>query len=69
MKSDEDILDVLSSGSRDQLQMVLPVDPEEEVIIVVDVDSGSRLKITSSPGFPVSSQSKDFSLEKFLQLS
>ena len=69
MKSDEDILDILTPGSRDQLQMVLLVDPEEKVVIVVDVNSSSRLKVTASPGLTVSSQSKDFSLEKFLQLS
>ena len=69
MESDEDILDILTSGCRDQLQMVSLVDPEEKVIMVVDVDSSSRLKAPTSPGFPVSSQSEDFSLEKFLHLS
>ena len=69
MKSDEDILDILTSGCRDQLQMVLLVDPEEKVVIVVDVDSSSRLKVTTSRGLTVSSQRKDFSLEKFLQQS
>ena len=48
--------------------MVIPIDPEDKVIIVVDVNSSSGLKALS-PSATVSSQREDFSLEKFLQLS
>ena len=68
MQSDEDILDILSSCYRDKPQMVIPIDPEDKVIIVVDVNSSSGLKALS-PSATVSSQREDFSLEKFLQLS
>ena len=67
VKSDENILDVLPPGHRDKLQVVVPVDPEEKVVIVVDVNSSPRLEAINS-GVSVSSQSEDISLEKFLQL-